>query len=155
MNVYNFDLSFQLNYSLGGKIFGNNLRYDEQCGQNLDQITTEYVYDNRWQKPGDITDVPKFVWGNNSSANSGSSRFLMKGDYLKIKNIQLGYRLPDSFLKKLKINSIRVYVSADNLYTFTAKDYRGFDPAGIGADGIQWWNYPTPRNVMFGINIGF
>lgn len=155
LNLYNFDFSFQMNYSLGGKVYGDNLRYDEQCGNAGFQNTTLWVYENRWQKPGDITDVPKFSYGNASGANSSSTRFLMDGNYLKLRNITLGYTLPQNFVQKLKISSIRVYVSADNLYTFSAKNYRGFDPAGIAADGFQWWNYPTPRNVMFGINIGF
>ena len=155
LNMYGFDLALQFNYSLGGKIYGDNLRYDEQCGNAGFQNTTQWVYKNRWQKPGDITDVPKFSYGNASGANSSSTRFLMKGDYLKIKNITLGYTIPQDIVKKIKLGSVRVYVSSDNLYTFANKDYRGFDPAGIAADGFQWWNYPTPRNVMFGLNIGF
>ena len=155
LNVYGFDFSFQLNYSLGGKIFGDNLRYDEQTGAAGLQNTTRWVYENRWQKPGDITDVPRFVYGDNSGANSASTRYLMKGDYLKIKNITLGYTIPDRFSKAIHLSSVRIFASADNIHTFSNKDYRGFDPSGIEPNGFQWWNYPLPRNVMFGINIGF
>ena len=155
LNMYGFDFSFQLNYSLGGKIFGDNIRYDEQTGAGGFQNTTQYVYKNRWQKPGDHAKVPKFVYGNSSQANSASTRFLMKGDFLKIKNMTLGYTLPKDVVSKMRLGSIRVYMSMDNIYTFTASDYRGFDPSGIDANGFQWWNYPSPRNVMFGLNIGF
>lgn len=155
MNFKGIDLSFQLNYSLGGKIYGDNLTYDEQIGGSGFDNTTTYVYDRRWQKPGDKTDVPKFVYGNSSSAGNASTRFLMKGDYLKIKNISLGYTLPQHIVKYARLGSVRVFATADNVYTFTSKDYRGFDPAGIAANGVQWWNYPTPRNFVFGVTVGF
>lgn len=155
MNFVGFDLSFQLNYSVGGKIYGDNLRYDEQIGGSGFDNTTRYVYDHRWQKPGDITDVPRFVFDDRSSANNSSTRFLMDSRYLKIKNISLGYTLPKHITSSIRMSSARIFVTADNLYTFTAKNYRGFDPAGIASNGIQWWNYPTPRNVMFGVTIGF
>lgn len=155
MNFKGFDFSFQLNYAMGGKIYGNNLRYDEQVGGSGFNNTTRYVYDNRWQKPGDITDVPRFVFNDLSGANKASTRFLMKGDYLKIKSVSLGYNLPKHIVSYARMSSARVFVTADNLYTFTAKNYRGFDPAGIASDGIQWWNYPTPRNIMFGVSVGF
>lgn len=155
MNFKGFDFSFQLNYALGGKIYGDNLSYDEHSGGGGFDNTTRYVYDHRWQKPGDVTDVPRFVYGGVPNANSASTRFLMDGRYLKIKNISLGYTLPKHITSYIKMNSARIFVTADNLYTFTAKNYRGFDPAGIAADGIQWWNYPTPRNVMFGVSLGF
>lgn len=150
-----FDFSFQLNYVLGGKIYGNNLRYDEQTGAGGFNNTTRYVYDNRWQKPGDKTDVPRFVYGDVSNANKASTRFLMKGNYLKIRSMSLGYTLPKDMVSRAWMNLARVYVSADNIYTFMAKDFRGFDSSGVGADGVMFWNYPAPRNVMFGITVGF
>lgn len=155
MSYKGFDFSFQLNYSLGGKIYGDNLTYDEQIGGSGFDNTTRYVYDHRWQKPGDRTDVPRFVFGDGSAANNASTRFLMNGRYLKIRTMSLGYTLPKRITDMAHLGSARVFMTADNLYTFCAKNFRGFDPAGIGANGIQWWNYPTPRNIMFGVTIGF
>ena len=148
------DLSVQMNYSLGGKIYGDNLRYDEQIGSAFYENYNMYVYENRWRKPGDITDVPRLTT-DGGYENSASSRFLMDGDYLKIRSITLGYTLPQSILNKTFIRSCRVFMNAENLYTFCAKNYRGFDPTGIGANGVQWWNYPLPRSVMFGVTLGF
>jgi len=148
----NFDFALQMNYSMGGKIYGSNLRYDEQHGGGLKQTTTKYVYENRWQKPGDITDVPRYEM---TDRNNHSSQFLMDGDYLKIQNVVLGYTLPSDFTSKIKMSNVRVYASVSNLYTFSKSNYRGFDPAGIGANGIQWWNYPSPRTVLFGLNVNF
>lgn len=153
MNFHGFDFAFQLNYSLGGKVYGDNLRYDEQIGGSFGENFTEYVYKNRWQKPGDITDVPRLeAFG---ASNKASSQFLMDGDYLKIRSLTLGYTFPSKWTEKAFISRLRLYVQADNIYTFGAGNYRGFDPSGIGANGVQWWNFPTPRNVVFGANISF
>ncbi|MBK5720293.1 TonB-dependent receptor [Dysgonomonas sp. Marseille-P4677] len=150
-----FDFAFQLNYSVGGKVYGNNLRYDEQVGGAYTQGYTQYVYDNRWQKPGDIAAVPRLTALDTGYENSASTRFLMDGDYLKIRSLTLGYTLPKSLLAKAFINNARVFVNAENLYTFSASNYRGFDPSGITADGVQWWNFPLPRSVVFGLTLGF
>ena len=154
------DFSFQLNYSFGRKIYGNNLRYDEQIGGSFGQNFTEYVYENRWQKPGDVTDVPRLNVGYglgslSSLANSASSRFLMDGNYVKLRNITLGYTFPSEWTEKFYVSRLRVYVQADNLYTWGCKNYRGFDPASVGANGVQWWNFPQSRNVVFGVNVSF
>ena len=79
----------------------------------------------------------------------------MSGDYLKIRSLTLGYTLPRALTQKAFISKLRIFAQADNIYTFGSKNYRGFDPAGIGANGVQWWNFPVPRNVVFGLNVGF
>ena len=150
-----FDFAFQLNYSVGGKIYGNNLRYDEQIGGTWYGTYTQYIYDNRWQNPGDNAKVPRLRAFQTGYENSASSRFLMNGDYLKIRSMTLGYTLPKDLLKKAYINNARVFVNAENLYTFTDSNYRGFDPSGITADGIQWWNFPIARSIVFGVTLGF
>ena len=153
-----FDFSFQLNYSFGRKIYGSHLRYDEQIGNSFGESFSEYVYKYRWQKPGDITDVPALnaeyiLVGTRASQHS--SRFLMNGNYVKLRNITLGYTLPSEITEKFYVSRLRVYVQSDNIYTWGCKNYRGFDPASVGADGIQWWNYPQPRNIVFGANVSF
>lgn len=155
MKWKDFDFSFQFNYSVGAKIYGNSLRYDEQVGGSLGQNFTEYVYDNRWKQPGDIAEVPKLMFNDGRAVNQASTRFLMNGNYLKLRSITLGYTLPKSLIEKVSMNNLRVFVNADNLFTVTAKDYRGFDPSGIGADGMQWWNFPIPRNFVVGLTVGF
>ena len=89
-----------------------------------------------------------------SQANQPSSRFLMDGDYLKIRSLTVGYTLLKSWLRGTFLNNVRVFMEAENLYTFTADNYIGFDPAGISADGSQWWNYPQARSFLFGVSVG-
>lgn len=79
----------------------------------------------------------------------------MNGSYLKIQNIVVGYTITDKALKKVGLSSARIYLSADNLYTFMNKNYRGFDPASVDANGFQWWNYPQPMKVTGGIVLSF
>lgn len=150
-----FDASMQFNYSIGGKIYGNNLRYDEQIGNSFGNNFSNYVYDNRWKQPGDIAKVPMMIFASGISYNSHSSRFLMDGSYFKIRSVVLGYTLPHNIVSHVGLNKVRFFVTGDNLYTFSAKNYRGFDPSGIEANGIQWWNYPIARNILFGLNLGF
>lgn len=151
-----FDLSMQFNYALGGKIYGNCLRYDEQGGSAFGDTFTNYIYENRWKSPEEPGNgqVP-LLTAESNSWNKASSRFLMDGDYLKIKNITLGYNLPKKALKNLYLSNVRLYASAENLYSFCAKNFRGSDPASVGADGIMWWNYPQARSFTFGLTVGF
>ena len=152
-NWKGIDFSFQLNYSFGRKIYGNHLRYDEQIGGSFGENFTEYVYKNRWRKPGDITDVPRLESFGESGKHS--SRYLMNGNYVKLRNITLGYTLPTELTEKAYFSRLRIYVQADNILTWAASNYRGFDPASVGADGVQWWNFPQSRNIVFGVNVSF
>jgi TonB-linked SusC/RagA family outer membrane protein len=80
-----------------------------------------------------------------------SSRFIESGAYLRLKNIQLGYTFPQKWLQQVRVDRLRVYVSANNLLTFTP--YTGYDPE-VGS-GVDYGNYPQARTVMFGINLDF
>lgn len=153
LEAYGFDLALQFNYSTGAKIYGDNLRYDANGGSAFYENFINYVYENRWQKPGDITNVPRLDT-DGSYANQASSRFLMDGDYLKIRSLTVGYTLPRNWLRGTFLNNVRVFMEAENLYTFTADNYIGFDPSGIDANGVQWWNYPQARSFIFGITVG-
>lgn len=120
--------------------------------QTIDQL-------RRWRNPGDITDVPqaRFYYSNGVSA---SSRYTENGSYVRLKTMTLGYNLPASVIKKLKLSSARIYVSGVNLLTFT--DYTGWDPevntdyrASNRNQGGDFYAAPQIKSVTFGINIGF
>lgn len=132
-------------------MYNSAARYDENIGNPWGN-TTQYVFDNMWREPGDVTDVPAPVYG---AVTSHSTRFLMDGSYIKLKNIQLGYTLPSSLTSKIGVSNLRVYLSGENLCTWAlGDDFRGIDPE-VGADGILWWNYPIARKFMFGLNVSF
>lgn len=149
-----FDFSLLLSYALGGKIYGDNLRFDEQVGESLGNNYTQWVADNRWRNPGDNALVPMLT-DVNTPWRSASSRFLMNGNYLKVQNIMLGYTLKHNSFETIGLSAIRFFLSFDNVYTFVAKDYRGFDPGGIAASGIQRWNYPQSFKFTGGLTLSF
>lgn len=116
----------------------------------------------RWRGEGTQND-PKFPRLGGLDANNSilqSDRYLEDGSYLRIKQLQLGYNIPESLINKLGIKAVRVYVNAQNLYTFTK--YTGLDPEiGMrgGTDpldiGVDRGFYPTPRLYSMGLNVTF
>ncbi|MFC5977753.1 SusC/RagA family TonB-linked outer membrane protein [Flavobacterium salmonis] len=91
--------------------------------------------------------------------NAISSRFIEDGSYLRIQNVTLGYSLPSDLISKIKLSRLRLYASAQNLYTFTK--YKGYDPE-VGSynqdallSGVDNGRYPTPRQISFGLNVEF
>ena len=133
-------------YRSGGRFVNNNMSsiWNQQANQ-LD----------RWQEPGDQTDVPQARLATNGSQHS--SRYIEDGSYIRFKNITLGYNLPKSMIKGAGLENVRVYAQAQNWFTIT--DYTGNDPevtsngiANIG-QGITFLEAPTPRMLMFGIDL--
>jgi hypothetical protein len=114
----------------------------------------------RWQNPGDVTTVPRIVWGDNVSNGSSMpiSDNLEKGDFLKFRNIALGYSLPKSLLDKMGLTNFRFYVSAQNAFTIT--NYSGFDPEissngnANGSPSVDRNSAPMARTISFGLNLG-
>jgi TonB-linked SusC/RagA family outer membrane protein len=153
----NFDLSFFFQFTYGNKIlnFANTTLVN--TGADLENNQTRAAL-RRWQKPGDVTDVPRYVLGNTFN-NFHSSRFLEDGSYLRLKNVAFGYNLPSRWLNKVKINNARLYVTGVNLWTLTA--YSGADPevstldGSTSAQGIDFFTLPQTRNVTVGLTIGF
>lgn len=153
----NLDLNIGLTFSGGNKLYNgtwstiSDMRYFN---------SGKFVL-NRWTKPGDITDVPKLVWGNSltNGFSSSNSAYVEDGSFIKLKNISLGYKIPvDKIGVSNYISSIRVYAQAANLFTLTK--YRGSDPeVSINGNSINSGKDqnvpPNAWNMTFGINVGF
>ncbi len=145
-----FDLSVFIQAVSGNDVF-NGTRIYLESGTGEDNQTTTML--RRWMKPGDITDVPR------AGDGAISSRFIENGSYLRIKNVSIGYNFPKIMLKKAGIKTARLYVSGQNLYTFTT--YSGMDPEVnyYGNDniilGTDFFTYPQSRTIMVGLNVGF
>ena len=149
-----FDFSFDFNYSGGNQVFNRGFQYDMHVGSYLLGPVSYYVYENAWREEGDVTNVPKFTWGGNKGATQRTSRFLMDADFIRLKNVTLGYSLPERACKSIFLSNLRFYVSADNLLTFTKDEFIGFDPQAK-SDGFIQWAYPVARTVVFGLNVSF
>ena len=108
---------------------------------------------DRWQEEGDVTDVPKVVYGTNDDSRT-SSRFLYDGDYLRVKDIVIGYKLPASLLRPVKIDQASVFARGTNLFTWVKDDRLKYDPE-VRADGFTRLTTPPVKSIIFGINLNF
>lgn len=150
------DLNIFFNFSVGNDIW-NNTRYRMGHGGSRNGVFAQLQDQlDRWQRPGDITDVPRMTAkGNNASIIP--SRFLEDGSYLRLKTLSLGYRIPTAVLSKYKISALRVYFTATNLLTFT--NYSGVDPEvnTLGGNqnvmGYDQAIASQPRTFQLGINL--
>ena len=115
-----------------------------------------YFTANRWSPSNTNGTTPSATAGDNYGDWLYSSANVVKSDYVKIKQIQLGYNLPESFLTKIHFHQARVYVSLDNFFTFTS--YPGYDPEVVGtgsSQGVDQGTYPLMRQAVFGVNLTF
>jgi len=150
----NFDLNIFFQGSFGNDVYNlTRIRSERHSG---DGDATQRRILNRWTPENQNTDVPSFT-GSNSYEYIQSSRWLEDGSYLRLKTITLGYSLPKDLLGKLKISTLRVYVTGGNLLTFT--DYSGYDPESSTSSGtsggIDMAPYPAQKTYTVGINLGF
>ncbi|RYY28024.1 MAG: SusC/RagA family TonB-linked outer membrane protein [Sphingobacteriaceae bacterium] len=109
---------------------------------------------NRWQKPGDVTNTPKYVFDNSSKSSFVSSRFLYKGDYARLRELTLAYTFPTALISTAKLSSLRIYVRGTNLATWIRdKNLPGDPEAGITS--YTNFNITMPKIFTAGINVGF
>ena len=107
----------------------------------------------RWEKPGDVATHPQVKSLGNNGSNSVSSRYLEDGSYFRLKNVTLSYDFPQAWMKKAKMQGLRLYVSGDNLWTYSK--FSGMDPEIDTESGVYDTNYPVPMTVVGGIQITF
>lgn len=144
-----FDLSFLVTFSKGGKFLDQNYQSLMHFGSYGTAWHTDIQ--NRWQKPGDVTNVPRIQ--NAIGDNGGTStRFLFDGSYLNVKNITLSYTLPSSIFQKVGIAGIQVFGNVDNAYLFSTR--KGMDPQR-SFGGTSDWSYVPYRTFTFGLTSNF
>ncbi len=126
---------------------------------------TEKTATESWHGEGTSNLLPRLSWTGAQNNKQTSTRFLEDGSYLRLKNVQLGYSLSSNVLNRLKISSMRFFVSAQNVFTITK--YTGLDPEmatsanaatagdGVRAVGIDWGTYPSARTYTVGVNLNF
>ncbi|WP_306354083.1 SusC/RagA family TonB-linked outer membrane protein [Flavobacterium sp. '19STA2R22 D10 B1'] len=144
-----FDVNVLFNFSLGSYV------YDSDYAALMNGISTGRQgspdLEQRWTKPGDITDVPLLLNSTNNFAST-SSRFLFKNDYLRLKALTVGYSLPIENIRKLKISQARIYLQADNVLTF--QSHKGIDPEQ-SLNGVTNFRSPLQRTITLGFNLNF
>lgn len=149
-----FDLSMFFQGVAGNDIF-NARKYEYYFNYSNNMV--EDVL-NSWTKDNTYTYVPVAKVTNADGGNSLPSNFYVeKGDYFRLKNIQLGYTLPEKLSKQMNIQKLRVYATVSNVFTLTR--YSGFDPEvssnTLFSRGVDMNSYPNTRNFTVGVNVNF
>ncbi|NMH25553.1 TonB-dependent receptor [Flavobacterium sp. SE-s27] len=153
----NFDLSVFLQGSVGNDIMNLTYRNGTSNSQLYQNALTDAL--NYWTVDNPNTNIPRPIGALSNTNLEISDRYVEDGSYVRIQNVTLGYSLPSSLISKAKLSRVKVYASAQNLFTFTK--YSGYDPE-IGSlnqnvllSGIDNGRYPSPRTFSFGLNVEF
>ena len=144
-----FDLNIFFQAVTGNKIFNANRIYNESMSVARNQ-TSETL--GRWTGEGTSNSMPRAIFNDPNKNTRASDRYIEDGSYLRLKNLSLGYTFPKTWVKKAKIENVRIYVSGQNLYTLT--HYKGLDPE-VAGNGIDQNTYPVTRTFSMGANISF
>ena len=157
INFKGLVLSFTFIGEWGASIFNGGGVYQSSSADYYDNQTIDQL--DRWQNPGDITNVPQArLYGQNGTGPS--TRYLQKGDFIRLRNVMLSYNLPKSLTEKVNVGNARIFISGVNLLTFT--QYTGYDPearADFDSYGFDHgWNFysaPQAKTTSIGINVNF
>ncbi len=155
VNAYGFDVSVQMSYQLGGKLYDGSY---EALMHSGDARGTNWHKDvlNSWTPENPSTTIPRLS-SLDVTYQYQSSRFLTSSDYLSLNSVMMGYTLPKSIVNKLKLSSARVYVSGDNLGVLSAR--RGLDPRqslGLGSSTSSGnFSYSALKTITGGVSIKF
>jgi TonB-linked SusC/RagA family outer membrane protein len=152
----NFDFSAMLQFNVGNQIYNS-------AASNTQGMNTTYGQDvavlNRWTPTNTNTNIPRAVYNDPNTNLRNSDRFLEDGSYARFKTVLLGYTLPASLATRAHVRTVRVYVQAQNLVTFT--NYSGLDPevntfSGTNTSlGTDFFTFPQARTITGGVTLGF
>ena len=142
-----FNLSVLTTYSIGGKVL-DGLYYS---GMNMTYLSGTWHTNalRRWQKPGDVTDVPRIEI---QADTYYTDRYLVDASYFAIKNITMSYTLPMSVVRKMRLNGVKVYGSFDNVVLWSHLD--GMDPQNNFSGGTSY-SYAPNKTLTFGVEVNF
>ena len=144
-----FSLSAFFYFQYGNKVFDNEAyQYmDDGAGGLTGAIVATQL--NRWQKPGDITSVPKPTLTSDTQV---STRYLFDGSYIRLRNLTLGYSFPTELVSKIGLTGLRIFAQGQNLLTITK--YPGLDPE-VNYTGTAFYSYPSSKTWTIGLDIKF
>lgn len=144
-------LNVVCSYQIGGQMYDTNYAVLMHTGNNYGSAWSTDIF-KRWQKPGDITDVPRLDINRNTPSSAASDRWLIGSDYLSLRQINLSYKVPSEFISKFEIDNASVYVNGENLMLFTKR--QGMDPTQT-FDGTTQNRYIPSRVISLGLNLNF
>ena len=122
---------------------------DIWAGLNIGNLNKGRRLLSAWSVDNPSSDIPALTLSDNNNEKRVSSYWVENGSYLKLRTIQLGYNFPQSIASKLSMQRLRMYVSAQNLFTIKSSSFTGLDPENPN------YGYPIPLNLTFGLNVTF
>jgi len=152
MSYKGITFSFFFNYVQGNDVFNSSRRFIESDGQRFGWNHLVEAGEDTWQNPGDVVSRPQGLQGGNNQANSSSTRYIEDGSYVRLRNVTLGYSLPQNILGNSGIKGVNLYISGQNLWIST--EYSGFDPE-MDENGSEFFRYPVGRSFTFGLDLSF
>lgn len=149
--VGGFQMDVLFTYQIGGQTYDTNYAALMHSGNNYGSALSTDIL-KRWQKPGDITDVPLLNISRNTQNSAASNRWLVDSDYLSLRQVSLSYNLPKELISKLKIDAAKFYVNGENLKLFAKRE--GLDPQA-NYNGTTQNRFSPSRTISLGINLNF
>lgn len=147
-----FDLNFMFSYQFGGYSYDTWAQKTEHGGNDLEANIPIYYLDN-WKKPGDVARYEVFIEDPDEAMNKiTTTRRLHSTDFIRLKTLTFGVTLPKAWTQKAGLDNVRLYASANNLWTWAAYDY--YDPEAVSA-GTAIWGTPPLKTITFGLNVNF
>jgi hypothetical protein len=146
-------LDLQLYYNFGNYVYDTWGGYYLGAGFGATFNKVARVL-NRWQSAGDVTDIPRYVEGGNRSFQSASTFWYNKGDFIRVRNIQLGYTFPKELISRANLSNAFFYVRGTNLWTWVKDENLPFDPEQ-GTTSSSNLNVFIPKTVTVGLNLVF
>ncbi|MBN2480579.1 MAG: TonB-dependent receptor [Bacteroidales bacterium] len=153
------DFSAFLFWNQGGQVY-NDARYNVDFNTYAFNRSKRMLYESWTPETKETAKLPRLSWNDVRSAQYPTDYLLEDATYLRVRTMQLGYTLPRNLISKIRLNTLRVYIQGQNLITVTNKEFSALDP-GVsltGSDlgmGVLLNFNPTPKQIIFGINIGF
>ncbi len=150
-----FSLSALATYMFGHYLYAGAERFFHGDGRYAPRSTSRFAWENRWRQPGDETLFPQQIWGGNSGSQpSNSDRFLYEGDYVRLKDVTLGYAVPPEWVSRLGLSSASLRFTLTNYFTWVADDNLFFDPEQI-VSGVYNTGTPNSKTASLGLTVGF
>ena len=148
-----FDLSFMFYYSIGGVMLDNAFRENINMRNAFGLV--DYWLDNHWTPDNPDAVIPRPSHRNFADNGRTTNQYMYENDFIRLRNLNIGYNFPRSFTDILNIKAFKLFVQADNLITWGNAQKRGTDPEIAGFDGSSDYNWGVRKTISGGVNIQF
>ena len=154
INIYleykNFDLTMFWQGVQGVDIISDlKKETDLWSGLNIGFLNKGKRVLDAWSPANPGSDIPALARNDSNNEKRVSTYYVETGSFLKLRNLQVGYNVPKAWAEKIRMERLRLYLSAQNLLTIKSKDFTGVDPENVN------YGYPIPLNITFGVNVSF